>query len=115
MSWRGSLIDRVDYAYVDGARGIVPIGSGHQGLVVTKYQAAGQRVAVIWWAIFQFLVTVAYSAEAILCISARAISFRRVLPRACPASSSALLIRCQPSSPIGCVPRPSSSETRSSR
>jgi hypothetical protein len=36
--WRGSLIDRVDYAYVDGARGIVPMGGGHQGLKVTGYE-----------------------------------------------------------------------------
>jgi hypothetical protein len=36
--WRGSLIDRVDYAYVDGARGIVPMGGGHQGLKVTSYE-----------------------------------------------------------------------------
>lgn len=36
--WRGALIDRVDYAYVDGARGIVPMGGGHQGLKVTSYE-----------------------------------------------------------------------------
>ena len=36
--WRGSLVDRVDYAYVDGARGIVPMGGGHQGLKVTSYE-----------------------------------------------------------------------------
>jgi hypothetical protein len=36
--WRGSLIDRVDYGYVDGARGIVPMGGGHQGLKVTSFE-----------------------------------------------------------------------------
>ena len=36
--WRGSLIDRVDYARVDGARGIVPMGGGHDGLNVTSYE-----------------------------------------------------------------------------
>lgn len=42
--WRGSLVDRVDYAYVDGARGIVPIGGGHQGLQVTQYDCDVARL-----------------------------------------------------------------------
>ncbi|MDH6245503.1 hypothetical protein [Mycobacterium sp. OTB74] len=42
--WRGSLVDRVNYVYVDGGRGIVPIGSGHQGLRITQYDLAVARL-----------------------------------------------------------------------
>ncbi|GJO33955.1 hypothetical protein NJB1507_46260 [Mycobacterium marinum] len=42
--WRGSLIDRVDYAYVDGARGIVPMGGGYLGLKVTSYEVDVARL-----------------------------------------------------------------------
>ncbi|MGW5456244.1 hypothetical protein [Nocardia sp. NPDC003979] len=38
--WRGSLVDRVNYVYVDGARAILPLGSGHQGLKITRYDLA---------------------------------------------------------------------------
>lgn len=30
--WRGSFADRINYVYVDGARGLLPLGGGHQGL-----------------------------------------------------------------------------------
>ena len=36
--WRGSLVDRVDYALVDAARGTLPIGGGHDGLKITRWQ-----------------------------------------------------------------------------
>lgn len=36
--WRGSLIDRLNYVYVDGARGILPLGSGPQGLDITQHE-----------------------------------------------------------------------------
>ncbi|OBA89340.1 hypothetical protein A5642_15150 [Mycolicibacterium mucogenicum] len=42
--WRGSLVDRVNYVYVDGGRGIVPIGGGHQGLRINRYQLAVARL-----------------------------------------------------------------------
>jgi hypothetical protein len=42
--WRGSLVDRVNYAYVDGARGILPLGEGHQGLRITRYDYSVARL-----------------------------------------------------------------------
>lgn len=36
--WRGSLVDRVDFVYVDGGRCILPLGDGHQGLRITSYE-----------------------------------------------------------------------------
>jgi hypothetical protein len=42
--WRGSLVDRVNSVYVDGGRGIVPIGGGHQGLRITQYDLAVARL-----------------------------------------------------------------------
>lgn len=42
--WRGSLVDRVNYVYVDGGRGIVPIGGGHQGLRINQYQLVVARL-----------------------------------------------------------------------
>ena len=36
--WRGSLVDRVNYVYVDGARGILPMGEGNAGLNITRYE-----------------------------------------------------------------------------
>jgi hypothetical protein len=36
--WRGSLVDRVAYVLVDGARGTLPIGGSHNGLRVTSWQ-----------------------------------------------------------------------------
>lgn len=42
--WRGSLVDRVNYVYVDGGRGILPLGGGHQGLRITQYGLAVARL-----------------------------------------------------------------------
>lgn len=42
--WRGSLVDRVNFVYVDGGRGIVPLGGGHQGLEITQYDLAVARL-----------------------------------------------------------------------
>ncbi|MEN2511145.1 hypothetical protein [Gordonia polyisoprenivorans] len=42
--WRGSLVDRLNYAYVDGGRGIVPLGGGPQGLQITQYELAVARL-----------------------------------------------------------------------
>lgn len=42
--WRGSLVDRLNYVYVDGARGILPLGGGHQGLLVTRYEVTVARL-----------------------------------------------------------------------
>ena len=42
--WRGSLVDRLNYVYVDGARGILPLGGGHQGLAITQYELAVARL-----------------------------------------------------------------------
>lgn len=42
--WRGSLVDRVSYVYVDGGRGILPLGGGHQGLRITQYGLAVARL-----------------------------------------------------------------------
>lgn len=42
--WRGSLVDRVNFVYVDGGRGIVPLGAGHQGLRITQYDLAVARL-----------------------------------------------------------------------
>jgi len=42
--WRGSLVDRVNYVYVDGGRGIVPLGGGHQGLRITQYGLSVARL-----------------------------------------------------------------------
>jgi len=42
--WRGSLVERVSYVYVDGGRGIVPLGGGHQGLQITQYGLAAARL-----------------------------------------------------------------------
>jgi hypothetical protein len=36
--WSGSLVDRVIYALVDGARGVLPFGQGPEGLRVTTYE-----------------------------------------------------------------------------
>lgn len=42
--WRGSLVDRVNYVHVDGARAILPLGGGHQGLKITRYDLAVARL-----------------------------------------------------------------------
>lgn len=42
--WGGSLVDRLNYVYVDGARGILPLGSGHQGLRITRYDYTVARL-----------------------------------------------------------------------
>ncbi|WP_125079865.1 hypothetical protein [Mycobacterium sp. P7213] len=42
--WRGSVVDRINYVYVDGGRGIVPLGGGHQGLEITQYELAVVRL-----------------------------------------------------------------------
>lgn len=42
--WRGALVDRVDFVYVDGGRCILPIGDGHQGLRITRYGYAVARL-----------------------------------------------------------------------
>lgn len=42
--WRGSLVDRVNYVYVDGARAVLPLGNGHQGLEITRYELAVARL-----------------------------------------------------------------------
>lgn len=42
--WGGSLVDRLNYVHVDGARGILPLGSGHQGLQITRYELAVARL-----------------------------------------------------------------------
>lgn len=34
----------MNYVYVDGGRGIVPLGSGHQGLRITQYGLAVARL-----------------------------------------------------------------------
>ena len=36
--WRGSLVDRIHYALVDGARGILPMGQGRDGLKITGWE-----------------------------------------------------------------------------
>lgn len=42
--WRGSLVDRVNYVHVDGGRGIVPLGGGHQGLEISQHDLAVARL-----------------------------------------------------------------------
>lgn len=42
--WRGSLVDRLNYVHVDGARGILPLGGGHQGLRITRYELTVARL-----------------------------------------------------------------------
>lgn len=42
--WRGSLVDRLNYVHVDGARGILPFGGGHQGLRITQYELTVARL-----------------------------------------------------------------------
>lgn len=42
--WRGSLVDRLNYVYVDGGRAILPIGGGHHGLWITQYGLAVARL-----------------------------------------------------------------------
>lgn len=42
--WRGALVDRVDYISVDGHRCNLPIGGGHQGLRITKYDYTIARI-----------------------------------------------------------------------
>ncbi|BAX93478.1 hypothetical protein [Mycobacterium shigaense] len=42
--WRGSLVDRVDYANVDGCRAILPIGTGVDGLDITSWDRDAARV-----------------------------------------------------------------------
>ena len=42
--WRGSLVDRVAYVLVDGARGTLPIGGGHVGLRVSSWQVDVARL-----------------------------------------------------------------------
>ncbi|MEM6107154.1 hypothetical protein AAHS21_12925 [Mycobacterium sp. 050272] len=42
--WRGSLVDRVDYANVDGGRAILPIGAGFDGLDITSWDRDAARV-----------------------------------------------------------------------
>ena len=36
--WRGSLVDRVHYADVDGGRGFLPLGDGHQATNIGRYE-----------------------------------------------------------------------------
>jgi hypothetical protein len=42
--WRGSLIDRVDYAIVDDHQGILPLGGGPNGLKVTSFEVDVARL-----------------------------------------------------------------------
>jgi hypothetical protein len=42
--WRGSLIDRVDYAIVDDHQGVLPLGGGADGLKVTSLQVDVARL-----------------------------------------------------------------------
>ena len=42
--WRGSLVDRVNFVHVDGGRCILPLGDGHQGLRITRYDYAVARL-----------------------------------------------------------------------
>jgi hypothetical protein len=42
--WRGSLVDRIDYAIVDDQQGIVPMGGGHDGLQVTSFEVDATRL-----------------------------------------------------------------------
>jgi hypothetical protein len=42
--WGGSLVDRVSYVLVDGARCTLPIGGGHNGLRVTSAQRDAARL-----------------------------------------------------------------------
>lgn len=42
--WRGSLVDRLNYVHIDGARGILPFGGGHQGLRITQYELVVARL-----------------------------------------------------------------------
>jgi hypothetical protein len=42
--WRGSLVDRINYVYVDGARGLLPLSEGHQGLRITQHGFAVARL-----------------------------------------------------------------------
>ena len=42
--WRGSLVDRVDYAIVDDHQGIVPMGSGSGRLRVTGFEVDVARL-----------------------------------------------------------------------
>lgn len=36
--WRNSLIDRINYVYADGGRVLLPLGFGHQGLKISKFE-----------------------------------------------------------------------------
>jgi hypothetical protein len=42
--WGGSLVDRVVYVLVDGARGTLPIGGGYDGLRVSSWQVDVARL-----------------------------------------------------------------------
>ena len=42
--WRGSLVDRIHYALVDGARGILPMGEGRDGLKITSWERDAARL-----------------------------------------------------------------------
>lgn len=42
--WRGSLVDRVNFVYVDGGRCALPLGLGHQGLEITRHEFAVARL-----------------------------------------------------------------------
>jgi hypothetical protein len=42
--WRGSLIDRVDYAIVDDHQGILPLGGGPDRLKVTSFEVDVARL-----------------------------------------------------------------------
>lgn len=42
--WRGSLVDRVNYVYVDGGGAIVPLGRDNQGLRINQYELAVARL-----------------------------------------------------------------------
>lgn len=42
--WHGSLVDRVNYVYADGGQVVLPLGAGHQGLRVTRYDYSVARL-----------------------------------------------------------------------
>ncbi len=42
--WRGSLVDRVDYAIVDDHQGILPMGGAPDGLKVTSFEVDVARL-----------------------------------------------------------------------
>lgn len=42
--WRGSLVDRVNFVNVDGARAVLPLGDGNQGLRITAFEQSVARL-----------------------------------------------------------------------